>query len=109
MTLNVPEETETQRRRRRKKRVPIGEALRKQGLDEHTVAEKYAKVIGRLDKDPTDVASGDKLLVDILKEFSRQFEAAQPAGEGSINVQLVHNVERPARKLATEATEPDDL
>jgi hypothetical protein len=84
--------------------VPIGEALRKHGLDEHTVAEKYAKVVGRLDKDPTDVASGDKLLVDILKEFSRQFEASQPASEGAVQVQLVHNVERPVRAATREGT-----
>jgi hypothetical protein len=85
----------------------MGEALRREGLDERTVAERYANVVSRLEKDPGDIASGDKLLVEILKECSRQMEATPPAGEGSIQVQLVHNVERPARKLAAEA-EPND-
>ena len=84
----------------------MGEALRREGLDEHTVAERYAGVVSRLKKDPGDIASGDKLLVEILKECSRQMEATQAAGEGSIQVKLVHNVERPARKPAAEA-EPD--
>lgn len=92
---------EKKRRKRLRKRVPIGEALRKQGLDEHTVAERYANVVSRLEKNPSNVGSGDKLLVEILKECTRQIEAAQPVGEGGVQVQLVHNVERPARKAAT--------
>lgn len=89
---------EKKRRKRLKKRVPMGEALRKQGLDEHTVAERYANVVSRLEKNPSNVGSGDKLLVEILKECTRQIEAAQPVGEGGVQVQLVHSVERPARK-----------
>jgi hypothetical protein len=84
----------------------MGEALRREGLDEHMVAARYANVVSRLEKDPGDIASGDKLLVEILKECSRQMEATQPAGDGAIQVKLVHNVERPARKPAVEA-EPD--
>ncbi|MFY9692042.1 MAG: hypothetical protein WA369_03620 [Candidatus Acidiferrales bacterium] len=80
-----------------KKRVHIGEALRREGLDERKVAERYANVVSRLEKDPANVGSGDKLLVEILKECTRQIEAAQPVGDGGIQVQLVHNVERPAR------------
>lgn len=75
----------------------IGEALRREGLDERKVAERYANVVSRLEKDPANVGSGDKLLVEILKECTRQIEAAQPVGDGGIQVQLVHNVERPAR------------
>ena len=85
----------------------MGEALRKQGLDEHTVAERYANVVSRLEKNPKDVGSGDKLLVEILKECTRQIEAAQPASDGTVQVRLVHNVERPARKSA-DVTKPDD-
>lgn len=95
-TPDAPEEKKPQRRRLRK-RVPIGEALRKQGLDEHTVAESYANVVSRLEKNPANVGSGDKLLIEILKECTRQIEATQPVGEGAIQVQLVHNVERPTR------------
>ncbi|MGC2416167.1 MAG: hypothetical protein WA434_00380 [Candidatus Acidiferrales bacterium] len=87
--------------------MPIGEALRRRGLDEHTVAERYADVVSRLEKDPGDIASGDKLLVEILKECSRQMEATPAAGEGSIQVQLVHNVERPARAAASEKAAPE--
>ncbi len=83
----------------------MGEALRREGLDERTVAERYATVVSRLEKDPGDIASGDKLLVEILKECSRQMEATQPAGESAIQVQLVHNVERPARAAASEKAE----
>ena len=86
----------------------IGDALRKHGLDEHTVAERYANVVSRLEKDPGDIASGDKLLVEILKECSRQMEATQPASEGAIQVQLVHNVERPARAAVVEKALPEN-
>jgi len=84
----------------------MGEALRKEGLDEHSVAERYANVVSRLEKNPENVGSGDKLLVEILKECTRQIEATQPVGDGAVQVRLVHNVERPARKPAAR-TEPD--
>ena len=87
----------------------MGEALRREGLDEHTVAERYAGVVSRLKKDPGDIASGDKLLVEILKECSRQMEATQPAGESSIQVKLVHNVERPARSHLAEAARTGEI
>lgn len=96
------------RRRRLKKRVHIGEALRREGLDERKVAERYANVVSRLEKDPANVGSGDKLLVEILKECTRQIEAAQPVGDGGIQVQLVHNVERPARANPKGAETPQD-
>jgi hypothetical protein len=96
-----------QRRRRRRKRVPIGEALRKHGLDEHTIAGTYVHVVDNLKKNPTKAGSGDKLLVDILKECSRQIEAVQPVADGAIQVQLVHNVERPVRTATPEAASPE--
>ena len=86
----------------------MGEALRREGLDEHMVAARYANVVSRLEKDPGDVASGDKLLVEILKECSRQMEATQPPGEGAVQVQLVHKVERPARAKAAEKAAAGD-
>jgi hypothetical protein len=98
---------EKKRRRRLRKRVPMGEALRKQGLDEHTIAGTYAEVVGNL-KSAKKAGSNEKLLVEILKECTRQIEATQPVGDGAaVQVQLVHNVERPARKTTAEA-EPDD-
>jgi hypothetical protein len=83
--------------------MPIGEALRKHGLDEHTIAGTYVQVVDNLKKDGKKAGSGDKLLVDILKECSKHIEASQPVAEGAIQVQLVHNVERPARAGPPEA------
>lgn len=89
--------------------MPIGEALRKQGLDEHTLAERYANVVSRLEKNPENVGSGDKLLVEILKECTRQIEAAQPPPpDGGIQVQLVHNVERPTRAKPRKTPPPEE-
>jgi hypothetical protein len=98
---SASEEKKPQRRRRLRKRVPIGEALRRKGLDEHAIADTYAQVVDNL-KGPTRAGSNEKLLVEILKECTRQIEAAQPTGEGSIQVQLVHNVERPTRARSRE-------
>jgi hypothetical protein len=98
---NVSEEKKPRRRRRLRKRVPIGEALRRKGLDEHSIADTYAQVVDNL-KGPRRAGSNEKLLVEILKECTRQIEAAQPTGEGSIQVKLVHNVERPARARTGE-------
>lgn len=84
----------------------MGEALRKKGLDEHAIADTYAQVVDNL-KGTKKAGSNEKLLVEILKECTRQIEATQPVGDGAARVQLVHKVERPARKPATGA-EPED-
>lgn len=97
---------EKKRRKRLRKRVPIGEALRKQGLDEHTIAGTYAEVVGNL-KGNRKAGTNEKILVEILKECTRHIEAAQPVGEGGVQVQLVHSVERPARK-PTAGVETDE-
>ncbi len=81
----------------------MGEALRREGLDEHTIAGTYAQVVDNL-KGTKKAGSNEKLLVEILKECTRQIEAAQPAGEDSIQVQLVHNVERPPRANPAESS-----
>ncbi len=81
----------------------MGEALRREGLDEHTIAGTYAQVVDNL-KGTKKAGSNEKLLVEILKECTRQIEAAQPVGEGSIQVQLVHKVERPARANPAESS-----
>jgi len=104
-TPDGPSEMKPRRRRRLRKRVPIGEALRKQGLDEHTIADTYAQVVDNL-KGKKRAGSNEKLLVEILKECTRQIEATPPAGEGAIQVKLVHNVERPKRVVTAEKTAP---
>jgi hypothetical protein len=78
---DAPEEKKRQRRRRLKKRVHIGEALRREGLDERTIAGTYAQVVDDL-KGTKKAGSNQKLLVEILKECTRQIEAAQPVGDG---------------------------
>ncbi|HEX4074609.1 MAG TPA: hypothetical protein VHX49_04340 [Candidatus Acidoferrales bacterium] len=90
-----------------KKRVPIGEALRREGLDERTIAGTYAQVVDNL-KGTKKAGTNEKLLVEILKECTRQIEAAQPVGDGAVQVQLVHKVERPARANPPEPAVPED-
>ena len=84
--------------------IPIGTALREEGLDERTVAQKYAHVLDKLTQPQAEAGSAEKLLVDVLKECSRQIEAAQqvernPSADRPVIVQLVHTVSRPARAL----------
>jgi len=91
-------------RRRRKKPVPIGVALRRQGLGEHEIADAYVGMVTKL-KGTERAGTNEKLLVDVLKDCSRYVEAVQQAASGPVQVQLVHNVERPTRKPAAgEAT-----
>jgi hypothetical protein len=93
-------------KRRRRKRVRLGEAFRKAGLDEQTVAETYVGVVEKL----REKSAGDtvqKLLVDVLKECSRVLEpprSGSPSGiETPTIVELHHNVPRPARELESES------
>ncbi len=85
----------------------IGEALRREGLDERTIAGTYAQVVDDL-KGTKKAGSNQKLLVEILKECTRQIEAAQPVGDGAVQVQLVHSVERPARANPAESPAPQE-
>jgi hypothetical protein len=81
----------------------MGEALRRQGLDEHAVAGNWVHVVNRLTGNEPGDGGVEKLLVDVLKECSRQLEAeAEQASERSGGdafaiVQLVHKVDRPVR------------
>jgi len=92
--------------------VRIGEALRTQGFDEHTVAGNYVQLAEKLSKDEGNASGVDKLRFDVLKEFSRQLESATeaeqkaakekeaaraPSPDAPVIVQLVHSVERPER------------
>jgi hypothetical protein len=83
-------------------RIPIGEALRERGLDEYTIADTYVHVVGKLTAGKSDSGGVQKLLVDVLKECSRQIEASQPPmrsanPDAPVIVQLVHTVTRPVR------------
>lgn len=93
-------------RPRRRKRVRIGEALRKIGYDEYTIAQNYADTTERLKAKSGKNGNIEKLLIDVLKECSRLIEPLRPADTATdrsnapgatIHVHLVHNVPRPAR------------
>jgi hypothetical protein len=86
-------------------RIPIGEALRVHGLDEHAIAENFANVVGKLKHKTDQSGSVEKLLVDVLKDCARHLDASAPAprsasGDVPVFVQLVHTVSRPARVLS---------
>lgn len=92
-------------KRRRRKRVRLGEAFRKAGLDEQTVAETYVGVVEKLRvKSAADTVQ--KLLVDVLKECSRVLEPPRSGGPSGMEpptiVELHHNVPRPAREMESE-------
>ena len=96
------------RPRRRRKRVRIGDALRREGLDERTVAETYAREVEKL-KNKKGEDGIEKLLFDILKECTRHLESSRPtersgASDTPVTVQLVHVVPRPERPPAGEGT-----
>lgn len=77
--------------------------MRKVGLDEHTIAETYAGVVQTL-RTRNEGDGIEKLLVDVLKECTRVLEppakaADSSGGETLVQVQLIHNVPRPERKM----------
>ncbi len=98
-------------KRRRRRRIRLGEAFRKVGLDEQTVAENYVGVVETLrEKTGPKTETAQKLLVDVLKECSRILEPPRGVGTGSIEtptiVELHHEVSRPVRDLPeTDADE----
>ncbi|MGH9771000.1 MAG: hypothetical protein ACRD4Q_04780 [Candidatus Acidiferrales bacterium] len=94
------------RRARRRKRVRLGDAMRKVGLDERAIAENYAGVVEKLTTGQNKpIAGAEKLLVDVLKECTRVLEPPVRAGVGDapVTVHLSHNVPRPLREAAIEA------
>ena len=83
----------------------IGDALRREGLDEHAVAETYAQEVEKLKNKRKSDGGTEKLLFDIMKECSRHLESSRPtersgAGDTPVTVQLVHVVPRPERPFA---------
>lgn len=101
------------RRRERaqaRKRVPMGIALRRHGIDEHTIAETYAFTLDAL-KGIVPVKDSDKkLLIDFVKECEKHLEEDAKAAPGApLRVRLVHNVARPQRGEVQGAPESDRI
>lgn len=96
-----------------RKRVRLAEALRLEGLDERKLAKNYVVVIEKLGEGNGDAKSGDKLLVDVLKECSRILEPPRTTGAGAGDmpavVNLYHNVPRPVRDLRRERGDAEPL
>src|SRR5271154_56294 len=95
-------------------RIAIGEALRQRGLDEYAIADTYVHVVGQLTAQNPDSGGVQKLLVDGLKESSRQIETPQPPLRSAnpnapVIVQLVHNVTRPVRAPLDPESPPHNL
>lgn len=90
------------KRRRGRKRVRLGDAMRRAGLDEHKVAETYVGVVEKLrNKNPGD-GSVEKVLAGVLKECSRVLEPLHPSsgsggGDPLTPIHLIHKVARPER------------
>ena len=85
------------------KPVRIGDALRRSGLDEWTIAGGYVDVVDKLTNKSKTNDSVEKLLVDVLKECSRHLEPPRSADappDAPVIVKLVHSVSRPKRTPA---------
>jgi hypothetical protein len=87
----------------KRKPVRIGDALRRSGLDEWTIAGGYVDVVYKLTNKSNSNDSVEKLLVDVLKECSRHLEPprfADAPSDAPVIVKLVHTVSRPRRPPA---------
>lgn len=96
------------KRFRPKKPMRMGQALRREGVDEHAVAETWAEVVDMLKGKTEQNSDVDKLLVEVLKECSKHLEDDnKAAGPPPVRVKLMHNVARPQRNLPpASASEP---
>lgn len=104
------EKKRKKRDQRSRKRVPISIALRKHGIDEHTIAETCAYTLDAL-KGVIPVKDSDKkLLIDFVKECTKLLGGdAQAAPSAPLRVRLIHNVARPQRVDAgSEESESTD-
>ena len=99
-------------KRRRRKRIRLGEAFRKVGLDEQTVAETYVGVVENL-RSKSAENTVQKLLVDVLKECSRVLEPPRSGGAGASDqptiVELHHAIPRPERDEFAGAEDTREL
>ena len=105
-TGNNQPETKKKRDQRSRKRVPISIALRKHGIDEHTIAETCAYTLDAL-KGIIPVKDSDKkLLIDFVKECTKLLGGdAGAAPNAPLRVRLIHNVARPQRGTAARPAE----
>jgi hypothetical protein len=99
---------------RRRKRMRLGEAFRREGLDERAVAQTWVVVVEKLRRGKGSAGeSVEKLLVDVLKECDRILDPPRTAGVGSVDVptvvNLYHNVPRPVRDPRPEGGEAELL
>lgn len=91
------------KRFRPKKPMRMGQALRREGIDEHTVAEAWAEVVDMLKGKTEENDDVEKLLVDVLKECSKHLEEDnKAAGPPPVHVKLIHNVARPQHNVAAQ-------
>jgi len=102
--------------RYRKTPILIGQALRRQGFDEHVAAAEYVALVQYLAQENAKVTPALKIRLDVLKECMRHLENAQKteraaaeaaAADAPVYVQLVHAVPRPDR--TTPAPDPVPL
>jgi hypothetical protein len=92
----------TVKRQLGRKRVHLGDAMRKAGLDEHKVAETYVGVVDKLRNKNPGSGGVEKVLAGVLKECSRVLEPLQPSslsgvGNSPTPIHLIHTVARPQR------------
>lgn len=84
-------------------RIRLRSAMRKAGLDEWKIAWLLNYKIDCFAE--AETSSGNKLLLDYLKEASRHLDPASAratAGQGSPEIEIVHDVPRPDRSEADE-------
>ena len=94
------------KKRRLRKGMRIGDALRREGLDEREVARKLADLFTRHSPDERQPShgGGDKVLFDALKECLRHLDDTSGADE-TLSVKLIHRVPRPSRPRSNDKTE----
>jgi hypothetical protein len=88
-------------------RLAMGDALRRAGLDEVTVAEHFAATVQKLSTKNEGSEGVAKLFVDTLKECTRHLDSPRSSGAASggaaaasetrVIVNLIHEVARPNR------------
>jgi hypothetical protein len=87
----------------------LEEALRREGINERTIAKGYVSLHGKLinSEDKGDL----KLFVDVLDKNSRILEPAHAADRRSasqnVTVILKHNMARPAREFKEQSSHSD--
>jgi hypothetical protein len=87
--------------RQPEKTTRVADAMREGGLDERALARAYTKLLQKL-LESAEGNVNDKLTLDVLKELGRTLEPAGSTSavtdmEGSMALQLVHDIPRPSR------------